>query len=608
MSITAPDRISLASQPVRGQVATLEVSELRADFPLLCSTINGKPLIYLDNGATTQKPKQVIDAIETYYRLQNANIHRGVYQLSQLSTDLYEQARSTVAEFLNVADTKEIIFTRGTTEGINLVASSWGRANLANGDEVIVSTMEHHANIVPWQMACAAAGAVLRVIPINDAGELRLDVYRQLLNERTKMVAVTHLSNSLGTINDVSLITQLAHDAGATVLIDGAQWVGHHATDVQAIGCDFYVFSGHKLFGPTGIGVLYGKRSLLEAMPPYQGGGDMIESVTFEKTTYAGLPNKFEAGTPNIAGAIGLAAAIKYVQGIGFDAIGEHESRLLAYATDQLQTVPGLRLVGTAANKGSVLSFVLENPPVSSLDIGVGLDRLGIAIRTGHHCCQPVMARMDISSTARASLAMYTTADEIDALVDGLKRIVANAANRPATAPSDAKISYPSATADSVTAAAEAIADDLSLFEDRDSKSQFVIDTGEQLPHTFDLLKKVTPRVTGCMSEVYLVAHKAPADPARMQFVGDSDAAVVRGLIALTQRLFSGQRAADILAFNVDSFFHRIGLDQFITSQRRNGLAGMVSRLRHEAEKIVGEGARSHTKASGKESSTNGHE
>ena len=574
-----------------------DLARIRADFPILSTKVNGRPLVYLDNGATTQKPKQVIDAIDNFYRSQNANIHRGVYQLSQAATDAYEQARQTVATFLNAADPKEIIFTRGTTEGINLVAAAWGRANLSAGDEVIVSTMEHHANIVPWQMACAAADATLRVIPITDAGELRMDVYRELLSERTKMVAVTHLSNSLGTVNDATLITQLAHRVGAAVLIDGAQWVGHHATDVQAIGCDFYVFSGHKLFGPTGIGVLWGRQKLLEAMPPYQGGGDMIESVSFEKTTYAGLPNKFEAGTPHISGAVGLAAAIDYVTSIGFDAIGKHEAELLAYATDAMQQVCGLRLIGTAPNKGSVLSFVLEHPDISSLDIGVGLDKLGIAVRTGHHCCQPVMQRMHVASTSRASLAMYTTFEEIDALVDGLKQIVAAANARPAPAvkakkSSDASIAYPVASAATVKAAADAIAEDLSLFEDRESKSQFVIDTGESLPHTFDLLKRVTPRVPGCMSQVFLVVRPMADDATKMEFVGDADAAVVRGLIALLQRLFSGQRAADVLGFDVDAFFHRIGLDQFITSQRRNGLAGMVARLRAEAEAIVSGQAR----------------
>ena len=334
---------------VSADVGRFDPARVRADFPILSTTVHGRPLVYLDNGATTQKPRQVIDAIERYYAAENANIHRGVYQLSQTATRLYEDARRTVAAFVHAADEREVIFTRGTTDGINLVAASWGRANLHAGDQVVVSAMEHHSNIVPWQMICQQTGAELRVIPMTDAGELRTDAYADLLaSGRVRFVAVTHLSNALGTTNDAKRICTAAHAAGAKVLIDGAQWVAHAPTDVQDYGCDFYVFSGHKLFGPTGIGVLYGRRELLEAMPPYQGGGDMVERVTFEHTTYAQLPNKFEAGTPNIAGAVGLAAAVEYVTGIGFDAFGPHERQLLGYATDKLSAVPGLRIIGTA--------------------------------------------------------------------------------------------------------------------------------------------------------------------------------------------------------------------------------------------------------------------
>src|SRR3954470_12816189 len=312
---------------------------VRGDFPILQTNVYGKPLVYLDNGATTQKPRAVIDALSRYYESENANIHRGVYHLSQLATQLYDESREKIARFINAAESKEVIFTRGTTEGINLVAGCWGRTFLKSGDEVIVSAMEHHSNIVPWQIACEATGARLRVIPMNDAGELLLDEYERMLSERTKLVSVVHVSNSLGTINDVRRIAEMAHCVGALVTVDGAQWVAHHATDVQDLGADFYAFSGHKLFGPTGIGVLYGRRELLERMPPYQGGGDMIESVTFEKTTYAALPNKFEAGTPDIAGAIGLGAAVDYVQSIGFDAFHPHEQSLLEYATERLKTI-----------------------------------------------------------------------------------------------------------------------------------------------------------------------------------------------------------------------------------------------------------------------------
>jgi cysteine desulfurase/selenocysteine lyase len=570
-------------------IATLE--KLRTDFPILHTKSHGHPLVYLDNGATTQKPRQVIEATTRYYESQNANIHRGVYELSQTATHLYEQARVKVARFINAAEDCEIIFTRGTTEGINLVAASWGRAFLQPGDEVIVSAMEHHSNIVPWQIACETTGAVLRVIPMNDAGELLLDEYAKLLNPRTKFVSVVHLSNSLGTINDVKKIARLAHDVGAKVLADGAQWVAHYPTNVQELGVDFYAFSGHKLFGPTGIGVLYGRRELLEQMPPYQGGGDMIESVTFEKTIYAQLPNKFEAGTPNIAGAVGLAAAIDYIQSIGLDVIHPHEQALLEQATEQLQTIPGLRIIGTARQKGSLISFVLENPAIASLDIGSALDRQGIAIRTGHHCCQPVMDRMGITSTSRASFAMYNTIADVDALTQALRDVVAKAAKKAPVAPISPgqEVTYPSAAGATPQAVADDLAEEFDLLGDREARNQYVLDMGDKLPHYFDLLKQVVGRVPGCMSEVYLVARKgtARADaPNTLEFVTDANADIVRGLIALLQRLFSGQRAKDILDFDIQAFFARIGLDQFISSQRRNGLAGMIARIHREAQAL----------------------
>ncbi len=575
--------------------AMFDPDAVRADFPILSTTVGGKPLVYLDNGATTQKPRQVIDAISRYYETQNANIHRGVYQLSQEATEAYESARRKVAAFLNAGDEKQVIFTRGTTEGINLVAACWSRKFLKSGDEVIVSAMEHHSNIVPWQIACESTGAVLRVIPINDAGELRMDEYAKLLGPRTKFVSVTHLSNSLGTINDVQTIASMAHSVGAVVLVDGAQWVAHHPTDVQDLDVDFYAFSGHKLFGPTGIGALYGRRKLLEAMPPYQGGGDMIESVTFEKTTYAPLPNKFEAGTPDIAGAVGLGAAIDYLTAIGFEAFADHELDLLHYATGRLEQVPGLRIVGTAARKGSVLSFVLEEPAVSSLDIGMKLDADGIAVRTGHHCCQPVMARFGIPSTARASLAMYNTRQDIDALAAGLEKIVAAARGTARgvagrafpKAGSQPEVIYPKAAGPSPQAVADDLADAFEILGDRDARNEYVLDLGQNLPHAFDLLKKVTTRVPGCMSEVYLVGRRSPASPEVFEFLADANADIVRGLIALLQRLYSGQKAADVLAFDIEAFFRRIGLDQFITSQRRNGLAGMVQRIRDSAGRIA---------------------
>jgi cysteine desulfurase/selenocysteine lyase len=567
--------------------AAFDLSRVRADFPILSTLANGKPLVYLDNGATTQKPLAVVERLERYYQEENANIHRGVYHLSQLATGEYESARATVREFVNAAEPAEIIFTRGTTESINLVAHSFGRAFLKAGDEIIISAMEHHSNIVPWQIVCQMTGAVLRVIPMNDQGELLMEEYARLLSPRTKVVSVVHVSNSLGTINDVKTITRMAHEVGAKVLVDGAQWVAHAPTDVRDINCDFYAFSGHKLLGPTGIGVLYGRRELLEMMPPFQGGGDMIESVTFEKTIYAGLPNKFEAGTPHIAGAVGLAAAIDYLRSQDWQAVMVHERQLLAYATEQMTQVPGLRVVGTASHKASVISFVMESPAISSLDIGMALDREGIAVRTGHHCCQPVMDRFGIPGTARASLALYNTREDVDALVAGLKRIAEREAARKPAASSGAQIEWPKPAGTSPEEVAEELAGDFEMLGERDARNQYVLELGEKLPHPFDILKTITPRIPGCMSEVYLVGRKSPDDGGRLEFIADANADIVRGLIAILERLYSGQQPADILRFDIENFFQRIGLDQFISSQRRNGLGGMIARIRTLANELA---------------------
>jgi cysteine desulfurase/selenocysteine lyase len=401
--------------------AGFDVEKVRAEFPVLKQKVHGKPLVYLDNAATSQKPQAVIDAVRKFYEVDCANIHRGVHELSQRSTAAYEQTRVKVKQFLNVRSKNELIFVRGATEGINLVASSWGRKCVKAGDEIVISAMEHHSNIVPWQILCEEKGAMLRVIPIDDRGELLMDEYVKLLGPRTRMVAVTHVSNALGTINPVREIIDLAHRAGALALIDGAQAVPHMKVDVQALDADFYAFSGHKLFGPTGSGMLYGRTKLLNAMPPYQGGGDMIRTVTFEKTTYNDLPYKFEAGTPNIAGGIGLGAAVDYVNRIGLDKIAAYEHELLVYGTAALSEIPGLRLIGTAREKAAVLSFVMEG--VHPHDIGTVLDRMGIAVRTGHHCAQPVMDRFGIPATTRASLAFYNTPAEIDDLAAGLKKV-----------------------------------------------------------------------------------------------------------------------------------------------------------------------------------------
>ena len=412
----------IAPQGLRTGRTVLDVARIREDFPILKQQVHGKPLVYFDNAATSQKPQVVIDTLNRYYATENANIHRGIHFLSELATAEYEETRNKVKRFLNASESREIVFVRGTTEGINLVAQSYGRRFFKEGDEVVISAMEHHSNIVPWQMLCEQVGARLRVIPMNHDGELLLDEYERLLGARTKLVSVAHVSNALGTVNPIGRIIESAHRRNIPVLVDGAQAAPHMKVDVQELDCDFYAFSGHKLFGPTGIGVLYGKARHLEAMPPYQGGGDMISLVTFEKTHYNVIPFKFEAGTPHIAGVIGLGAAIDYVSGIGLDAVAAYEGEVLAYATAQLSTIKGLRIIGRAKEKASVLSFVLEG--VHPHDIGTVLDREGVAIRAGHHCAMPVMQRFGVPATARASFAFYNTREEVDVLVRAVRKVL----------------------------------------------------------------------------------------------------------------------------------------------------------------------------------------
>ncbi|GIV57237.1 MAG: cysteine desulfurase [Rhodothermaceae bacterium] len=400
---------------------SFDVDRVRADFPALHQEVHGQPLVYLDNAATAQKPRAVIERVRQYYERENSNVHRGVHTLSQRATDAYEGARARIARFVGAAGPHEIVFTRGTTEAINLVADAYGRLAVGRGDEIVVTAMEHHSNIVPWQLLCQRTGARLRVVPVTDAGELVYEEYLALLNERTKLVAMVHVSNTLGTVNPVRKMVRDAHSLGIPVLVDGAQAVPHAPVDVQELGCDFYCFSSHKLFGPTGLGVLYAKAPWLDRLPPYQGGGDMIETVSFEGTTFNEPPHKFEAGTPHIAGAIGLAAAIDYLEGLGYDAIARHEHDLLAYATERLTALDGVRLIGTAPGKASVVSFLIDD--IHPYDAGTILDRLGIAVRTGHHCTQPLMQRYGIPGTVRASFAFYNTREEIDRLVDGIRQV-----------------------------------------------------------------------------------------------------------------------------------------------------------------------------------------
>ncbi|MGH7300386.1 MAG: SufS family cysteine desulfurase [Candidatus Rokuibacteriota bacterium] len=399
----------------------LDVERIRKDFPILHQEVHGRPLVYLDSAATSQKPQVVIDALADYYARDNANVHRGVHRLSERATEAYEAARARIQRFLHAAHPREIVFVRGTTEGINLVAQTYGRRTVGRGDEVVVTALEHHSNIVPWQMLCEEQGAALRVVPIDDAGEIDVDAYERLLGERTRLVAIAHVSNALGTIVPVKRMIEAAHRRGVAVLVDGAQAAPHLRVDVRDLDCDFYTFSGHKTYGPTGIGALYGRAELLERMPPYQGGGDMIKSVAFEKTVYNDLPYKFEAGTPDIAGAIGLGAALEYLDGLGLDRVAAHEHALLVHATERLSSLPGLRLIGTAREKASVLSFLVEG--VHAHDVGSILDREGVAVRTGHHCAMPVMTRFGIAATARASLGLYNTREDVDALVAGLGKV-----------------------------------------------------------------------------------------------------------------------------------------------------------------------------------------
>ena len=400
----------------------LDIAAIRRQFPVLNREVKGKPLVYFDNAATSQKPQAVIDALIDYYQGFNANIHRGIHTLAEEATAAFEATRDAVQQFINAPAREEIIFTRGTTESINLVAYAWGRKNIEAGDEIIISTMEHHSNIVPWQLLCEEKGALLKIIPITDEGELRLEEYEKMLTGKTKLVSIVHVSNALGTVNPVQQMISKAHAAGALVLVDGAQSSVHLDIDVQQLDADFFAFSSHKLYGPTGVGVLYGKRHLLEAMPPFQGGGEMIKEVSFEKTTYADLPYKFEAGTPNIADTVAFKTAIAFINNLGKQAIRDHENELLQYATDRLEQLPGLRIIGKAREKVSLVSFVIDN--LHAQDIGILLDNRGIAVRTGHHCTQPLMQRFGIAGTTRASFAVYNTTEEIDSMITGLHKVI----------------------------------------------------------------------------------------------------------------------------------------------------------------------------------------
>jgi cysteine desulfurase / selenocysteine lyase len=573
-------------------VPPLGLGRVREDFPILGQKVHGKPLVYLDNAATTQKPQPVLDRLRHFYETENANVHRAVHLLSERATEAYEAARIKVQKFLGAPCLREVIFTKGCTEAINLVAHSFGRKHVAAGDEVLVTWMEHHSNIVPWQLLCQDTGAHLRVVPITDAGELRLDELERLLTPRVKMLALCHVSNALGTVNPVKEIIALAHRRGIPVLVDGAQGIPHLSVDVCDLDCDFYAFSGHKVYGPMGIGALYGKPQHLELMPPYQGGGDMIRSVTFDKSTWNELPYKFEAGTPNVAGAIGLGAALDYVEALGRDNIAAHEQQLLVHATERLAAIAGVRLIGTAAHKAAVLSFVVDDPPLSSLDVGTQLDLEGVAVRTGHHCCQPVMDRYGIPGTTRASFAIYNTLEEVNAFAAALEQVVGRA--RAHTSISlDAAVrsepAYPPAAAASPEEAAGELIEVFDFLEDWSDRYQYLMELGDKLPALPDELKTEENRLHGCQSTVFMHARRKPGTADVLEFLASSDAAIVRGELALLQRVYSGQRARDVLAFDVLGFFSRLGLDQHLSPTRRNGLAAMVKRLRGFAAAVARE-------------------
>ncbi|MBI2805953.1 MAG: SufS family cysteine desulfurase [Planctomycetes bacterium] len=577
--------ITIGERQTKSEIP-FDVERIRADFPILDQKVHGKPLVYLDNAASSQKPRAVIHALKHYYENDHANVHRGVHALSERATEAYEEARIAVQKFIGAPCLRELIFTRGATEAINLIAQTFGRVHVHAGDEVILTALEHHSNIVPWQVLCWEKHANLRVVPINDDGELRLDELEKLINPATRIISVAHVSNALGTINPIQKIIDLAHQRGVYVVIDGAQAAPHLRVDVQKLDCDFYAFSGHKVYGPTGIGALYGKPQHLELMPPYQTGGDMISYVSFEKTTWNQLPYKFEAGTPNIAGAIGLAAAVEYLEEIGRDSIASHEHRLLEFATERIASIPGVRIIGTAKEKASVLSFVVED--MSALDVGTRLDIEGIAVRTGHHCCQPLMERFGIAGTTRASFAMYNTLEEVEAFAEAVEKIVASARPR-AGASLNGDYPYPQAAAPSTREAAEEIAEVFEVVDDWAEKYEYLIDIGSKLPAMPDVLKQECNRVQGCQSTVFMHARKKPGTPDVIEFLADSDADIVRGELALLQRLYSGQRAGEVLAFDMPAFMQRIGLDKNLTQGRRNGLAEMVQRVMRFAENVAGQ-------------------
>ncbi len=546
--------------------------QARADFPALRQRVHGKPLVYLDSAASALKPQSVVDRIAHYYAIEHSNVHRGAHLLSQQATDHYETARRHIARHINAAHVHEIILTRGTTEAINLVANTFGRSQVGPGDEVLVSGLEHHSNMVPWHMLCQEREAKLSIIPVDERGELVLDDLGVLLTEQTRLVAITHVSNSLGTVVPLHSIITAAHERGIPVLVDGAQGAPHSRIDVQALDCDFYCFSGHKIYGPTGIGVLYGKAALLNAVPPWQGGGDMIRTVTYDGYTHDTLPHKFEAGTPHIAGAIGLAAALNYVEGIGMDAIAAYEADLLRYAHDALSDLDGVRLIGTARHKAGVISFLVDD--AHPYDVGRLLDEQGVAVRVGHHCTMPLMMRLGIPGTVRASLGLYNTRDDIDRLAAGVRCVqekLGAIRGRTHTAP------LPDGTFEERE---RVLLDDLDLFESADERREYLMELGDDLPAYDEEYRTEDYRIHGCQSMVWL--HTALQEGG-MHFKADSDALITKGMIALLINLLNGLAPQTVYDMDLDAVVARVGLPSLITARRKNGLAAMTARIRRDA-------------------------
>ncbi len=555
-------------------------TRIRADFPTLRQEVYGHPLVYLDSAASSLKPQCVIDCLANYYTNEHSNVHRGVHYLSQRATERYEASRQRLAKFIGAPSERSIVFTRGTTEAINLVASTFGRKHIRRGDEILTTVMEHHSNLVPWQLLAQEREARLRFWDVLPDGTLDMDAFVDQMNDRTRLITLGHVSNSLGTLNPVEQIIKEAHTRGIAVLIDGAQGLPHLPLNMEALNCDFYCASSHKAYGPTGIGFLYGRQSILEELPPWHGGGDMIEEVHRTSSTWADVPHKFEAGTPNIAGVIGMAAAIDYIDNIGIEYLRRKEKTLLQYAHSQVNTVPGLRIVGTSPEKVGVLSFLLKGK--HPYDVGYALDQTGIAVRTGHHCTMPLMEHLGIPGTVRASLGAYNTKQDIDLLVNRLKEIVVGTRTHtgPTTTGSHTRTNGNPPNEETIQSRKTAILEDLELFDDADGRREYLIELGEDLPAMRASLKTEANRIHGCLAMVWL--HSTVRNGC-IYFEADSDALITRGMIALLIRLMDGQLPRSILETDLIALINDVGLPSLITARRKNGLNRMIERIQREA-------------------------